>query len=181
MAQYFLYDEIWKEGQAFTIKAEISSTDDSVTIKSYVDDNYLGEWTDREAPMFKSGSIGMRNYRLPAKFSNVCVNGCSTGNSDKASVGGWIFIGIVFGGLWLYCCIGYLINGYKSKQYGDIKANIPHFEFWKVLPQLTWVGCKVSYESMRGILNERIGGGKDENLMHDTEEVTVNTNDGYEL
>ena len=39
----------------------------------------------------------------------------------------------------VYCAGGYIFNGYKSKNWGDIKSNIPNFGLWSTLPKATIV------------------------------------------
>ena len=161
VAQNATIDE---EKDYFDIKAVMTSTANSVTIATYVDGVLLGEYMDDDAP-FIGGSVGMRNYKVPASFTNVCVNGCEMLSDDNgSSVGGWIFIGVVFGGILLYCLIGYIINGQKSKDWGNVEGNLPHWQFWKVLPKLVMVGSQVSYEYIKGVLTKKVGGG-DESLM----------------
>ena len=116
-----------------------------------VDGILLGNWTDTEDPIYLYGSVGMRNYQSPAQYDCLCVNcKCLTDEDESNSVGGWIFIGCVLGGLFLYCVVGYGINGYRSKNWGDCKGNIPNFNFWKILPKLTVTGCIVSFEFCKG-------------------------------
>lgn len=155
----------WNDSTWFDLKAVMRSTSDSVIIDTYIDGKFLGSITDREAPFF-TGSVGMRNYNLPAEFKNICVNGCefAAAADDGSSSGGWIFIGILFGVIFLYCAIGYAINGHKTKKWGNYKDNIPQLTFWKVLPKLVCVGCQVSYEFIRGLMNKQVG-GSDKSLM----------------
>lgn len=173
-----MYNDTWTPGQYFDLKVEITSSivggQDKVTIHSYLDGGLLGVYEDTDSP-FMDGSVGLRNYQLPAKYKNFYVHFPGEDSSlDSTGGWGWVFIGILFGVLFLYCVIGYVINGAKSKEWGDYQRNIPQLTFWKVLPKLTFVGCQVSYEVIRGLLNKKVG---NESLMEETTEAGYDQDD----
>ena len=48
-----------------------------------------------------------------------------------------------------YCIFGYIFNAYRSKNWGDIRNNVPNWVFWRMLPKLTYAGCIVTYAAIK--------------------------------
>eukprot|EP01084_Bolivina_argentea_P122712 217450_1 len=71
--------------------------------------------------------------------------------SSNVISGGWIFIIIFVTVLTCYCLIGCIYNGKQNENYLDIANNIPNYSLWKLLPKLTITGCKVTYDSLKGL------------------------------
>ena len=63
-----------------------------------------------------------------------------------------LYIGInsLFSVFVLYCIVGYIINGVRSKNWGDVTGNIPNFNMWKTLPKASIAGCIFTYGWCRG-------------------------------
>eukprot|EP01012_Entosiphon_sulcatum_P003145 TRINITY_DN10899_c0_g1_i1.p2 TRINITY_DN10899_c0_g1~~TRINITY_DN10899_c0_g1_i1.p2 ORF type:complete len:236 (-),score=49.11 TRINITY_DN10899_c0_g1_i1:49-756(-) len=74
------------------------------------------------------------NFQFAFKSGCACGKGCSSGGA-----GGWIFVGLLLGGFFLYFVIGTIFN-IKKRELKGVQA-IPHVEFWKDLPFLTKDGC----------------------------------------
>ena len=74
---YSKYNDTWKPGQYFDLKVTVASItgngQDKATIHSYLDDGLLGVYEDTASP-FMNGSVGLRNYNLPAKYKNYYVH-----------------------------------------------------------------------------------------------------------
>eukprot|EP01084_Bolivina_argentea_P174340 302008_1 len=83
--------------------------------------------------------------------------------------GGSVFLLTLFIILIVYCIGGYVFNGYKSKEWGNVKGNIPQYEYWKYVPVLTVTGCKISYEYVRG----KAGVEQKEPLLKTDDEIFV--------
>ena len=87
--------------------------------------------------------------------ASLCNDGMGSSEGDGIS-GGWVFIIVLFGLFAVYCCIGYIVNGYRNdgkwKEYGD---NIPNYAFWRALPRMTIVGCNVSYQWVLGKMGRK--------------------------
>ena len=76
----------------------------------------------------------------------------ASSNSDSSSSlsGGSIFLIILMSFVAMYCIIGYTVNGFKRKEWKDVKTNIPHYrKFWSHLPRLVIAGCVVTKEMLQ--------------------------------
>eukprot|EP01083_Nonionella_stella_P221689 791768_1 len=61
-------EEKYTKGQSFDIEAAIT-TKVNVTVQVYINDNFIGTWVEDQSPMWTKGSIGLRNYQLPAVYT----------------------------------------------------------------------------------------------------------------
>mmetsp|Transcript_107668 Transcript_107668/g.131384 ORF Transcript_107668/g.131384 Transcript_107668/m.131384 type:complete len:243 (+) Transcript_107668:150-878(+) len=86
------------------------------------------------------GEQSFCHYYLDIETKHVCDIINNTGLS-----GGWIFIIIISSFFFMYCVIGYVYNGSKTKNWSDVRSNMPHFGFWTTVPMAFYAGCKVSY------------------------------------
>eukprot|EP01084_Bolivina_argentea_P139290 245057_1 len=73
------------------------------------------------------------------------------GNENGMSVGTIVII-VFLSCFVTYCVVGYTFRGFKTKEWMDLKANVPHYIFWDMLPQWIAAGCKVSFEYVRNNL-----------------------------
>eukprot|EP00484_Ammonia_sp_Unknown_P017113 CAMPEP_0197026742 /NCGR_PEP_ID=MMETSP1384-20130603/6769_1 /TAXON_ID=29189 /ORGANISM="Ammonia sp." /LENGTH=266 /DNA_ID=CAMNT_0042455463 /DNA_START=90 /DNA_END=890 /DNA_ORIENTATION=+ len=96
--------------------------------------------------------------------------------SDSAETGlsgGWIFIIILLGALFLYFVVGYIVMATtvnKQGGFGDFANNIPNKAIWVACPSLVIAGCMVSKEAIMNVFNKGKGGdGLDEPIGNDTE------------
>mmetsp|Transcript_49159 Transcript_49159/g.44015 ORF Transcript_49159/g.44015 Transcript_49159/m.44015 type:complete len:292 (+) Transcript_49159:29-904(+) len=82
----------------------------------------------------------------PSGYSTICNNPPipSIDSGSNGLSGGWIFIIIFFTGFLLYCLAGFVYKGQKNKEWKY--WNIPNFNFWRALPAMVLVGCKVTYQ-----------------------------------
>ena len=69
-----------------------------------------------------------------------CPGMLTEGANEQLSPGTY-FIIVLFGGLMIYCMIGWLIGYINNGKYGDFVSNIPHITFWLKLPSLVLAGC----------------------------------------
>ena len=113
-------------------------------------------------------------YQVTVRTKYACGPGpftCSEDPIDDASglSGGWVFIFILFGGLFLYCAVGYVVMATtvnKEGGFADFGNNIPQSSFWSALPKLVIAGCGVTKDSLMGLINK----GGDEPLVTEAEE-----------
>ena len=115
---------------------------------------------DESADPYKSADF----YQDPG--SNPCTYhttlrtkyACADANANDALTndglsGGWTFIIILTAILFGYCLIGYLIAGYRTKQWTNFKENLPQCNtFWVYLPRLVMAGCSVSFQFVQAKL-----------------------------
>ena len=92
-------------------------------------------------------------YYLDIATKAACVNANLNNSGDDSSgiSGGSIILIIFFSCFCMYCCIGYIYNGYKNHGINDIQGNVPQSNFWFTLPKLVKAGCDISMEAMKGL------------------------------
>lgn len=87
---------------------------------------------------------------IDTKAACVTANLNNLGDDDSSGIsGGWIILIIFFSCFCMYCCIGYIYNGYKNNGMNDIQGNIPQSNFWFNLPRLVKAGCGVTSEAIK--------------------------------
>eukprot|EP01083_Nonionella_stella_P130089 394787_1 len=153
VATWFI-EEKYTQGQSFDIEAVIS-TKVNVTVQVYVNDHFIGTWVENQSPMWTKGSIGVRNYQLPAVYTKICVNGCEDEEiEDDALHGvGWTFVVMWCCSVLLYCGIGYCINVRESQNWRNYRRNIPNLIFWEQFVRHVKAGCEVTCECCQGLSN----------------------------
>lgn len=93
-------------------------------------------------------------YYLDIKTKAACVNADLSHSNNSLISGGSIFLIIFFISLCLYCCCGYIYNGYKNNGMNDIQGNIPNSDFWFTAPLYIKAGCEVTFEAIGGLCCE---------------------------
>ena len=100
---------------------------------------------------------------------HACPSVSSNTNNDSLSLGSICLIAFV-GCILMYCIGGYLINGYKRKEWKDFKTNLPQFStFWVYLPVLVKTGCTVSKEYLWGAIGRNNYAAETEEELYDPE------------
>ena len=69
-------------------------------------------------------------------FLTIGTNAACSIDFDDGSDGlsiGWIVVIVLLSVFFVYCAIGYAINGSKSKEWGNFRNNIPNYGMWITL------------------------------------------------
>ena len=118
----------------------------------------IGAYMFCEEGYESSCQISPSNWTCDPTQSPTICNDPPPPSIDSGSSGlsgGWIFIIIFLSVFMLYCLIGFVYKGQKNKEWKY--WNIPNFEFWRALPNMTMLGCKVTYQWLSRSNNEESG------------------------
>lgn len=99
-------------------------------------------------------------YNLDIYTSTICdivppIPTQSPSKNDNDLSVGWIFVICLVSVFVLYCVIGYIINGYKYKSWGDVSKNIPNYSLWVTLPKASIAGCIVSFNCIKSKFSKK--------------------------
>ena len=117
-------------------------------------------------------------YQVTITTKYACqdqIQSCSDSDNPNTLGLGYIFILVLFGGILVYCIVGYFVMGLCVNREGgitDYKDNIPNKSFWCNLPSLVMAGCLYSKEIICGVCSKRpkgenAGENKEDSLIED--------------
>eukprot|EP01084_Bolivina_argentea_P238264 400293_1 len=115
-------------------------------------------------------------YEVEIKTKYACTGQtfpCFEEDGSSGLSGGWLFIIIFVGAVFLYCVVGYIIMGTtvnKAGGLGDFSNNIPQKTLWVALPSLVIAGCCYTKDAIMGAMNRGGGGDMDKPIVTDTDQ-----------
>ena len=94
-------------------------------------------------------------YFMNIYIKDACNAKHESKKEDDGLSNGSIFLILLFVFTFIYCVGGYVYNGHESKDWYAFQNNIPHYYFWKAIPEFAFAGCGVTYEKMKDYLEDR--------------------------
>lgn len=91
---------------------------------------------------------GSLNYELDVESYLACPNAKPKCKGSSGGVGGWIFVGLVFGVSFVYFAGGFALLHFQQGKQG--REAIPHVDFWTSLPGLIKDGGLFCVNKIRG-------------------------------
>mmetsp|Transcript_86975 Transcript_86975/g.106664 ORF Transcript_86975/g.106664 Transcript_86975/m.106664 type:complete len:260 (-) Transcript_86975:603-1382(-) len=148
---------------AYVITYDESLSGESIDLRFYCGETTLD--STRTTCGIEPGLEPIRYY-LEIYSSNACTAANGAGVKSGLS-GGWIFIICIIWVFILYCFIGYLINGFRTKNWKDIKGNIPNYGLWVSLPKACIAGCIFTFGYCMGKCLKNRNNDANETLVDD--------------